>query len=256
MAPDFPPELKFDKKEGWYGLTAEGEHLPADLPDGLARPPYPSQAQALPRRRHRHQGLEGPEPAVPGVGSHREAPRREGHHPRAQEPRQEGRRHRHRHRLRPRGRAHRLGRPAPDAPGGARHARQPRALLRLHQGRDRPRLLQPRRARPGPRRRRREPPVHRPHLGRRAHALPHHGPLRRLRQRALRRPRADAHAGARGRARARAPWLRARGLLGALRRARQGRRPLQDPRTPRPASRTWPPRRPPSRTWSMPRRRV
>ncbi len=42
MAPDFPPELKFDKKEGWYGLTAEGEHLAADLPDGLARPPYDS----------------------------------------------------------------------------------------------------------------------------------------------------------------------------------------------------------------------
>ena len=42
MAPDFPPELVFDKNEGWYGLTAEGEHLPADLPDGLARPPYPS----------------------------------------------------------------------------------------------------------------------------------------------------------------------------------------------------------------------
>lgn len=42
MAPDFPPELKFDQKEGWYGLTADGEHLPADLPDGLARPPYES----------------------------------------------------------------------------------------------------------------------------------------------------------------------------------------------------------------------
>ncbi len=40
MAPDFPPQLKFDAQEGWYGLTAEGEHLPADLPDGLARPPY------------------------------------------------------------------------------------------------------------------------------------------------------------------------------------------------------------------------
>ena len=42
MAPDFPPQLKFDKNEGWYGLTAEGEHLPADLPDGLERPPYKS----------------------------------------------------------------------------------------------------------------------------------------------------------------------------------------------------------------------
>ena len=42
MAPDFPPELKFDRKEGWYGLTTGGVHLPADLPDGLARPPYES----------------------------------------------------------------------------------------------------------------------------------------------------------------------------------------------------------------------
>ena len=42
LAPDFPPELHFDEQEGWYGLTAEGEKLPADLPDGLARPPYDS----------------------------------------------------------------------------------------------------------------------------------------------------------------------------------------------------------------------
>ena len=40
MAPDFPPELKYDRKEGWYGLTTEGEHLPARLPDDLAKPPY------------------------------------------------------------------------------------------------------------------------------------------------------------------------------------------------------------------------
>jgi DNA topoisomerase-1 len=42
MAPDFPPELKFDPHEGWYGFTAGGEHLPADIPDGLARPPFKS----------------------------------------------------------------------------------------------------------------------------------------------------------------------------------------------------------------------
>ena len=40
LAPDFPPELKFDKTEGWYGLTEDGEHLPAHLPDSLAKPPY------------------------------------------------------------------------------------------------------------------------------------------------------------------------------------------------------------------------
>ena len=40
LEPNFPPELHFDEQEGWYGLTADGEHLPADLPDGLPRPPY------------------------------------------------------------------------------------------------------------------------------------------------------------------------------------------------------------------------
>lgn len=40
LQPDFPPELKFNDEEGWFGVTAEGEVLPADIPDGLARPPY------------------------------------------------------------------------------------------------------------------------------------------------------------------------------------------------------------------------
>ena len=40
LQPDFPPELKFNDEEGWFGVTAEGEILPADVPDGLARPPY------------------------------------------------------------------------------------------------------------------------------------------------------------------------------------------------------------------------
>ncbi|MDO4537677.1 MAG: DNA topoisomerase I [Coriobacteriales bacterium] len=40
LAPDFPKELKFDKKHGWYGVTDEGEMLPADVPDGLERPPF------------------------------------------------------------------------------------------------------------------------------------------------------------------------------------------------------------------------
>ena len=42
LEPVFPTELRFDANEGWYGVTEEGEMLPADLPDGLARPPYPS----------------------------------------------------------------------------------------------------------------------------------------------------------------------------------------------------------------------
>ncbi|MDY2778059.1 MAG: DNA topoisomerase, partial [Collinsella sp.] len=42
LAPDFPESILFDKKEGWYSLTEDGEVLPADVPDGLARPPYES----------------------------------------------------------------------------------------------------------------------------------------------------------------------------------------------------------------------
>ena len=42
LAPDFPTELKFDKKLGWYAVSQEGEMLPADVPDGLVRPPYES----------------------------------------------------------------------------------------------------------------------------------------------------------------------------------------------------------------------
>lgn len=42
LQPDFPPDLKYDTKEGWYGLTADGDHLPADIPDTLERPPYKS----------------------------------------------------------------------------------------------------------------------------------------------------------------------------------------------------------------------
>ena len=40
LAPDFPDEILFDKKQGWYSVSDEGEVLPADIPDGLARPPY------------------------------------------------------------------------------------------------------------------------------------------------------------------------------------------------------------------------
>lgn len=40
LAPDFPTELKFDERQGWYGLSADGEFMPANVPDGLARPPY------------------------------------------------------------------------------------------------------------------------------------------------------------------------------------------------------------------------
>ena len=42
LAPDFPTELKFDGSLGWYAVSQEGEVLPADVPDGLPRPPYES----------------------------------------------------------------------------------------------------------------------------------------------------------------------------------------------------------------------
>ena len=40
LAPDFPKELKFSKDQGWYGVSADGEVLPANVPDALARPPF------------------------------------------------------------------------------------------------------------------------------------------------------------------------------------------------------------------------
>lgn len=40
MRPDFPVELRYSKKDGWVGVTKEGEVLPARIPDNLARPPY------------------------------------------------------------------------------------------------------------------------------------------------------------------------------------------------------------------------
>lgn len=42
LAPDFCESILFDKKNGWYSVTEDGEVLPADVPDGLARPPYES----------------------------------------------------------------------------------------------------------------------------------------------------------------------------------------------------------------------
>ncbi len=42
LAPDFPTELKYDKQQGWYGLSSDGEVMPVHMPDSLARPPYKS----------------------------------------------------------------------------------------------------------------------------------------------------------------------------------------------------------------------
>ena len=40
LAPDFPAELKFSDSQGWYAISSEGEVMSADVPDGLARPPF------------------------------------------------------------------------------------------------------------------------------------------------------------------------------------------------------------------------
>ena len=40
LAPDFPKELKYDKKQGWYGVSSDGELMPANVPSSLACPPY------------------------------------------------------------------------------------------------------------------------------------------------------------------------------------------------------------------------
>ncbi len=40
LEPDFTPQLLYTKRGGWQGVTADGEALPAQLPDSLARPPF------------------------------------------------------------------------------------------------------------------------------------------------------------------------------------------------------------------------
>lgn len=40
LAPDFPDELHFSNTRGWYGVNEVGKVMSADVPDGLARPPY------------------------------------------------------------------------------------------------------------------------------------------------------------------------------------------------------------------------
>ena len=162
--------------------------------------------------------------------------RRQGDH----EARQGRRLDRDRDRLRPRGRADRprgaRARCSTSNPGVAdeRASRAPapgqaRPLLGADQGRDRARLLEPRRALLRPRLRRRRAPGHRPDLGRDAdpRGLARDAPLRL--QLPLGRPRAEPDPGADRRARARAPRPRAQALLGAVREVRAPRRLLRGP---------------------------
>lgn len=39
---EFPEKLTYAKRKGWQGVKADGDVLPAEIPDSLARPPYSS----------------------------------------------------------------------------------------------------------------------------------------------------------------------------------------------------------------------
>lgn len=45
LAPDFPIELTYSKKDGWTAETEGGKTLPAHLPDTLKKPPYENDAR-------------------------------------------------------------------------------------------------------------------------------------------------------------------------------------------------------------------
>ena len=40
LEPDFVAQIVYKKTKGWQGVTADGEVVPADIPDFLAKPPY------------------------------------------------------------------------------------------------------------------------------------------------------------------------------------------------------------------------
>jgi DNA topoisomerase-1 len=42
LEPDFVPFLKYGKRKGWQGVTADGEIVEANIPDSLATPPWKS----------------------------------------------------------------------------------------------------------------------------------------------------------------------------------------------------------------------
>lgn len=56
LAPDFPEELMFSPQHGWYVTNENGELITADVPDGLARPPY-SQGKKKPKRPFMEHGV-------------------------------------------------------------------------------------------------------------------------------------------------------------------------------------------------------
>lgn len=40
LEPDFTPQIVFKKKDGWQGVSADGEVIPANIPDDLPKPPF------------------------------------------------------------------------------------------------------------------------------------------------------------------------------------------------------------------------
>ena len=40
LEPDFVPSVVYGEEEGWQGVTADGEIVPADIPDDLPKPPF------------------------------------------------------------------------------------------------------------------------------------------------------------------------------------------------------------------------
>lgn len=40
LAVDFPPQITYDKKQGWFAVDTNGEILPASIPEALAKPPF------------------------------------------------------------------------------------------------------------------------------------------------------------------------------------------------------------------------
>jgi hypothetical protein len=76
LAPDFCDSVLFDKKLGWYSVTEDGEMLPADMPDGLARPTTPSASRFLPTASPSRAGSSRVCPISPGHPSLSCRPRR------------------------------------------------------------------------------------------------------------------------------------------------------------------------------------
>ncbi|MDY2788924.1 MAG: DNA topoisomerase I [Atopobium sp.] len=42
LEPNFPPEMHYRKRGGWFGVTEEGEMLPCEVPQSLPTPPFES----------------------------------------------------------------------------------------------------------------------------------------------------------------------------------------------------------------------